>query len=261
MSEVSVYYLELSLNLLLVVRLFSLQIGRVYSLFAAFLITDLVGALLAGFDQFHIVDYRISYSAVRVFAWIFSVWMIYALLDSMLKKLPGILRYSKRLLNFVFAAAFVLGIVVIASDSAISKVEDWRRPLDRVVATTFVVDEVIGITVFLVLILMLGFFLWFPISAPRNLAVFSIGYVVYFSSVAGLLFFHGLEARGSSRAGSVICMLITCVCYVYWTVFLSKAGEMTPVRIGHSWKVDEQQRLIRRLEEVNGVLLQAVAKK
>jgi hypothetical protein len=108
---------------------------------------------------------------------------------------------------------------------------------------------------------MLGFFLWFPVVVSRNLAVFSIGYVVYFSSITALLFLQSYRSNEGAHVGSVVAMLVTCVCYAYWAIFLSKAGESVPVRIGHGWKLDEQQRMIHRLEEVNGILLQTLANK
>jgi len=261
--ETVVEYIELSLTLLLVIRLFALHLGKVYLIFSAFLLTDLVASLVAGLYDFHLlaIDYRISYSIDRIFSWFFWLWTIYALLSAMLKRLPGILRYSRRLLHATFAVAVLLGGVAIAMSNAVSKVEDWRRPLDRLVAITFVMDQTIAITILVVLVVMLGFFLWFPVVVSRNLAVFSIGYVVYFSSITALLFLRSFGSNDHSHIGSVVAMLVTCVCYAYWAAFLSKAGEKIPVRIGHRWELDEQRRMIRRLEEVNGVLLQTLANK
>jgi hypothetical protein len=261
--ETAVEYIELALALLLVVRLFALHLGRIYPIFSAFLLTDIAASLMAGLYDFRAlsIDYRILYSADRTVAWFFSLWTIYALLSDILKGLPGILRYSRRLLHGTFAAAALAGASIIAMDNAVSKVEGWRGALDRLVAITFVMDQTIAITILVVLVVMLGFFLWFPVVVSRNLAVFSVGYVVYFASITALSFLQSFGSSEDSHIGSVVAMLVTCVCYAYWTIFLSKAGEKVPVRIGHGWEVDKQQHMIRRLEEVNGVLLQTLANK
>jgi hypothetical protein len=261
--ETAVEYIELLLALLLVIRLFALHLGKVYPIFSAFLLTDVVASLIAALYDFCAVpiDYRVLYSADRIVAWFLSLWTIYALLSDMLNGLPGILRYSRRLLHGTFAVAALVGASVIAMDNVVSKVESSRRALNRLVAITFVMDLTIAITILVVLIVMLGFFLWFPVVVSRNLAVFSVGYVVYFASTTVLLFLQDFGSGENSRIGSVVAMLVTCVCYAYWAIFLSKAGEKVPVRIGHGWEADKQQHMIRRLEEVNGVLLQTLANK
>lgn len=261
--ETIVEYIEILLNLILVVRLFTLRLGKVYAIFTAYLLTDLVGSLAASSYDLKLVpmDYRVLYVVTRIVAWVLSLWVIYALLSAILKGLPGILKYSRRLLNIVFAIGFLVGLSTAAASSVVQRIEDWRNELDRLVAITLAVDQAIGVTVLLVLIVMLGFFLWFPVVVPRNLAIFSVGYVVYFSSITVSLFLESFRSSGLLPTISIIVMLVTSVCYAYWAIFLSKAGESVPVRIGHVWHADEQKRLMRRLEEVNGVLLQTLANK
>lgn len=261
--ETTVEYIEILLNLILVIRLFSLRLGKVYAIFTAYLLADLLGSLAASSDDLHLlpVDYRTLYIGTRIVAWILSLWVIYALLNAMLRALPGILRYSKRLLHGAFAAAFLIAISVLALDNALSSAQDLKGALDRLVLITYVVDQTIAITILLVLVVMLGFFLWFPVVVARNLAVFSIGYVVYFSCITASLLLQGFHEFANWPIISIVLMLITSICYAYWAIFLSKQGEVVPVHIGHSWQADEQRRLMLRLEEVNGVLLQTLANK
>lgn len=261
--EAIVEYIEIPFNAILILRLFLLRLGKVYAIFAAYLFTDLFGLLIASLYRWHHIslDYRLFYVVTRVVAWILSVWVVYALLNAMLKSLPGILSYSRRLLNIVFSIAFLVGVLAAGMSSVVHTIETRTDDLDRLVTITFAVDQTIGITILLVLVTMLCFFLWFPVVVPRNLAVFSIGYVVYFLTVAASLLLQNLEDLGSSPVVNVVLMLVTSVCYAYWAIFLSKAGESIPVRIGHSWQADEQKRLVHRLEEVNGVLLQTLANK
>lgn len=261
--ETIVEYVEILLNLLLVIRLFSLRLGRVYAIFTAYLLIDLFAYIISSCYALgiHPIDYRILYVGTRVVDWVLSLCVIYALLSAILKSLPGILGYSKRLLNVVFAVAFLVSATAVVMTNAVQRVEAWKDLVAKIVAITYVVDQTIGATVLLVLAVMLAFFLWFPVVVPRNLAVFSIGYVVYFFSITASLFLPGIQSADGATVISIVLTLITSVCYAYWAIFLSKAGENVPVWVGHHWQADEQKRLMHRLEEVNGVLLQTLASK
>ena len=62
-----------------------------------------------------------------------------------------------------------------------------RTTLTRVVDIVVVLERVISTVALLVLVFILAFILWFPVQMPRNLAVFSVGFIVYFAAITGLL--------------------------------------------------------------------------
>lgn len=261
--ESKVDYIQIILNLFLILRLFSLRLGKVYSIFAVYVLLDLIGCIAASFypEAIHPVGYPLLYMSVRMVTWFLSFWVIYALLNAMLRSLPGILRYSRRLLHGAFAVAFLVGIIAISMNSSVQQIDTVKSRLGQAVVLTYAVDQTVGLTVLLVLVAMLAFFLWFPVVVPRNLAVFSVGYVVYFSATTVSLFLSNSQRSDTILIISILTMVITAVCYAYWGIFLSRAGETVHVRVGHRWQADEQKRLIHRLEEVNGVLLQTLASK
>lgn len=261
--ESKIDYIQIVLNLFLILRLFSLRLGKVYSIFAVYVLVDLIGCIAASLyaEDIHPIDYRLLYVSVRVVTWFLSFWVIYALLNAMLRSLPGILRYSRRLLHGAFAVAFLVGIIAISMNSSVQRIDNWKDRLSQAVVLTYAVDQAVGLTVLLVLVAMLAFFLWFPVVVPRNLAVFSVGYVVYFSAITVSLFLPNFQRSDAISIISILAMVITAVCYAYWGIFLSRAGETVHVRVGHLWQADEQKRLMTRLEDVNGILLQTLASK
>ncbi|MBV8553013.1 MAG: hypothetical protein JOY54_17090 [Acidobacteriaceae bacterium] len=202
-------------------------------------------------------DYRITWILFKVIAWVLSLWMVYALLRATLANLPGILRLSQKILNIVFPLAAVAAILTIQPEYAASGLSSAVDPIDRAVLVVLVMDRSISTVALLALLAMLVFILWFPVQMPRNLAVFSVGFVAYFASKTMLLLLHSFFAHQLLHAISNAISLILVACFTYWLVFLNAEGERAPVRIGHSWRSAEQTRLIEQLEAMNTALLRS----
>src|SRR5947209_6843416 len=91
------------LGIILVVRLLSMRLHRVYKVFCAYIIFGLLSSSVYLIDApFRILDYRITYLLVFLGSWILTWWMVYSLLDAILARLPGILKFSRILLGVVF---------------------------------------------------------------------------------------------------------------------------------------------------------------
>jgi len=99
--------------------------------------------------------------------------------------------------------------------------------------------------------------LWFPVRMPRNLAIFSTGFVIWFAAKTGLLLARSYWSPESVDFLSTSMNVILSACFAYWSVFITQQGETAAVRIGHSWHVGEQERLIGQLEAMNTALLRA----
>jgi len=44
---------------------------------------------------------------------------------------------------------------------------------------------------------------------------------------------------------------------LYWIAFIVPQGEAAQVRMGHSWRLAEQNRLVEQLESLNGALMRS----
>ncbi|MBV9035390.1 MAG: hypothetical protein JO182_12955, partial [Acidobacteriaceae bacterium] len=184
--ELIVQCSNLALGILLIIRLFSTKLYKVYKPFCIFLITDLIiiasWVLSAAFKPFSGHFYLLTWLIVQPLVWLFTLLMVYSLLERILVQLPGVLRLSKRVLHGTFLLAILIGLV--------SAWFEYRAPgfifqrenlLTRFWVTELVFDRVVASTALLSLVAILIFLLWFPITIPRNLAVFSVGLVIYFA--------------------------------------------------------------------------------
>jgi Ca2+/Na+ antiporter len=183
--------------------------------------------------------------------------MVYALLEAMLANLPGILRVSRKILNVGFAAALLIALLTARPEYFASSLSASAVSANRALSVVFVLERVISMAAVLILLAMLAFILWFPVQMPRNLAIFSIGFVAFFAVRVALLLIHTYWANADSRVLSDITSFALAGCCAYWLVLINPDGEKKPVRMGHSWGPIEQRRLMGQLEAMNDALLRA----
>lgn len=259
----SLEYVNIVLKFALIVRLLKLRFYRVYRAFWLFLISELSVSLIGSFNfpPFSAFDYRITWILCRPVIWIFTLWTVYALLDAVLANLPGILGFSRKLLNFVFVGALGIALLSAIPEYSASGTAGFATSIDRVLGTTFVLDRVICTVALLVLVAILGFLFWFPVEISKNLVVFSTGFLVYFATKSGLWLARSFWSHESLRLVNDLMLVISGACFAYWTIFITPQGESVPVTLGHGWDRTEQDRLIGQLESMNASLLRAAARR
>jgi hypothetical protein len=254
-------YISDGLALALVTRLMLLRLHSVYRVFCAFLLFDLFSSavffMTTHFNVWHL-DSRWAWMGLRPISWLLALWMVYALADAILANLPGILRLSHKILGIVFALALLIAMLTAEPEYTASRLSASQISGNRAMAAVFVMERVIFMAALLMLLAMVAFILWFPIQMPRNLAVFSLGFFAFFAAGAGLSLAHTYLPQADPHLLSWIEVLFDSVCFGYWLIFLNRAGEAKPVRIGHSWEPAEQGRLVGQLEAMNAALLRSV---
>ena len=253
-----------SLACLLIWRLLSLRLVGVYRVFCYFLIFDLVSSGIA-FVELGILNadftYRLTWIGIRVVAWSLSLWMVYALLNAVLANFRGILRVSRMILNVTFLVALLVALSTAKPEYSVGGLSSSEHSINRALGLVLVLERVINSAALLALLAILGFILWFPVRLPRNLAVFSVGFVTYFAISTGLLLYQSfVDHTISQRIGNAMTILLAS-CYAYMTLSIAKEGEVQTVSLGHSWSVADQRRLLCRLEDVNAALLRAAARR
>jgi hypothetical protein len=250
-------YVNNGLGFILIVRLLLLRLHHVYRVFCLFLVFNLLSSYIALSVVNNAKVYRLVWIGITGVGDVFSLWMVYAVLNAILKNYAGILRFSRRVLNITFVLAFVITLSTARLEYAVSGYAAYVDPIKRDVGVTLVFDRVIVMTALLVLLAILGFILWWPVAMPRNLAVFSIGLVFYFSLQTGVLLVRSFWSHDASEAVYLVAALALSACFAYWAIFINAEGETVPVRLGHSWHASEQKRLLEQLEAMNTALLRA----
>lgn len=248
------------LSVCLILRLRALRLHSVYRVFWIFLLFDVVSTLIAMYElsghDSHL-DYRLTWMVLRLPAWILTFWMVYAFISAVLHTLPGILNFSRKLLNYILPIAIGLAALSFKPEYTASGLSTISDPINHVLGIAIVLERVVATIALLVFAAILAFVLWFPVQMPRNLAIFSIGLVFYFGAKVALLLIHSYVSHASADLVNNGISLTLSACYIYWGLFITKEGETVAVRMGHSWRKQDQKRLIRRLEELNAALLNA----
>ena len=249
------------LAIVLVFRLLWLRERRegVYYIFIVFLLIQTSQSLIYfaytkwAIDQ---IDYRLIWLCLTTFLDVFSLWLVYALAKAVLAELPGILRFSRTLLNVAFPLAIVIAFSTAKSEYRLMHGAD---PMDRMMRVCSVADRGISMAAALLLLVILAFILWFPVKMSKNLAIFSIGFVVYFASKTGLELIHLYSKLGAKAITilSTVDSVVLILCFLYWIFFIGAQGQTAQVRIGHSWRLAEQAKLLEQLESLNGVLMRS----
>jgi hypothetical protein len=243
-------------GLVLIARLLILRLHRVYTVFWVFVLWRLIAAsiFVVEINVNWKLDYRIMWLIVELIDWCISLWMVYALLDAILANLPGILRFSRKLLNYTFAGAVLIAILSARPEHSASGGTSASL-LNSAVALGVEIDRVVSTAAALVLVAVLSFVLWFPVRMPRNLALLSVGYLGFFCSNTLLLLTRGLWPAEYSGFPGTISILLMAACFAYWALCITPQGETVPVTIGHSWHLAKQDLLLRQLDAMNAALL------
>jgi hypothetical protein len=258
-------YATEALALVLILRLLLLRQRRegVYIVFVLFLTFQ----LLSSAEYFvssrwfpDKIDYRLTWLFSTIIGWFFSLALVYSLSKAVLAGLPGVFRFSRILLNLLFPLAIVLALSTVRWEYWVTGAAQSDDAIFRILTIGHVVDRAISMAALLVLVAILAFILWFPVKMPRNLAVLSIGLVVYFGTKTGLTLLltysaPGTITRSASEMLSASVSLIGVFCFLYWIVFIDQKGQTSEVPLGRSWRSADQGRLVQQLESLNVALL------
>jgi hypothetical protein len=256
-------YSDVILSLALVTSLIRLKIQFRYLAIAAFLLTDSFQSLLylACGALYHRGIITLEYGWFWCFftwiGWITTVWLVYALLISILRYLPGILRFSLRFFGFSVLLSLIISLLVISPEYAVAGGSSASF-LKRLVAFTSVADQVLSMAEILAILSILALILRFPIAMPRNLAAFTAGLSVYLFFRIGcfLLAAYVPFLQHNKEFGNFPAYLMA-GCLGYWIFSISAAGEEAQVTMGQSWRSVPKEHLVRQLEAMNAALLRS----
>ncbi len=286
------FWANAGLTLVLMVRLVRLNLRGVFRQFLFLLLADLLVLCLTSamkiegsWVRYHL-DYRVVYRLSVALETAITVWIVFALLRSIMLRFPGILKLSRRVLAATVLVAVCLGLVLVGVQSRLDKTavakakkeemtkdrDAQRKELENAkvaptssakedqlfssVYQTMTVDQTVSTVLLLSLVAMLLFLLWFPVDVPRNTVIFSAGYLIFFAVKSLSLFFRYFSSEALPSI-NVSIQLVTAACYLYWLFFLTLGGETAPVRLGHRWKPQEQERLLVQLDAINATLLRS----
>jgi len=256
-------YLGVALACTLIFRIFRLNLWSNYTAFLIFVGFDLLQSIVYIVDRYlsihgvKLVDYRLIWCAETILAWFTTIGMVYALLAGILKHLPGILKFSFRLLNIIFGVSAAIAIATILPEYSASKLA--LNPDLKVRAVTMVmsVERAFSFAELLAILAIMIFVLRFPIRVPRNLAAFCAGISIYLTLRIGnfLLATYLPDTFESMRVDPL--PYIFGICIVYWIAIISVPGEQAQATLGRNWHSVPRANLVNQLEAINAALLRS----
>lgn len=244
-------------------RLLSMRLEHIYVVFCGFVAVELAGSSLVLVEAFwHPApfDYRAVWLVLTALMWVVKLWVVYSLLEAVLANLRGVLKFSKRLLNATFAAVAIGAIVSARSDISRILPSSGGFRLQSAVTAAFSIDRVISTATLIAMLVILAFVLWFPVQMPKNLVLFSFTFVLDFAFRNALLLVRPSVSRQTAGFLSAADTTLLGICFLFWTLFLTPAGQRVQMRIGHGWEPSEQKRLVEQLETMNAALLRQARK-
>jgi hypothetical protein len=186
--------------------------------------------------------------------WLLYIVIVLELYSLILKDYSGIATFGRWAVMGSLALAIVISVLTLGLDlNHLSK----NFPI---LQYYFVIERGIATSLMVFLLLITAFFIWFPVSMNRNIAVYCLGYFVYFCSKTMMLLFRNVWSLDKIRLVSTVVLGVSCACYLFWIVFLTKAGEKRSVVLGYHWPAGDAQRLLGQLDAINMTLLRSARK-
>lgn len=254
-------YLNVAVAIILVIRLLVLRLLPKYRVFALFLLYDLGLSLVwvalpwRKLIDHYGVDYRTTWLATRPLAWLFYIWVVYAILHKVMDDHPGILRTSRRM----FTASFLCAVAIALLSARIEYAATTQAPtlIAEVITRAMIIERACVTTSLILLAITLAFLLWFPVEVSRNIAFLCAGLLAYFAAATAMLLLRDVWLVGSSLTLSLTVVSVHTLCLLFWLRFLNTRGEFRKVTPGHSWRRKDQERLVGQLEAINAALIRS----
>ena len=242
--------LDLALGFLLIMRLLSLKLHGVYARFCFLLLADLLGSFLwflLHATRFK-VDYRVVWLVDRTIVWGLTLWTVYGLFGAILANLPGIAKLSHKVLNLAFTSCLIVGLASAYFEYGAIGLGSNKVVIAKLSAVGIILERAISSVSLLILLAMLCFLLWFPVVMSKNLAVFTVGFMVYFGAKIFLMLTRGSWSHEALQIMTLSIGVLSCLCFACWLVLLNTQGERIPGRISISRDMTREQQLVRQLE-------------
>jgi len=229
---------------------FRLKLARHYRFFLAYLIFDCARSLLLWSFNLQSDSYRNLWRSTEPVIWVLYVLAVLELCSLIFKDYQGIHALGRWIVYGSLALSVLL--------STITVLPTWLRSLEDPfsVHRFLMVERGIDFAVVLLLLLLLGFLVLFPVQLSRNVIVHSVLYAVFFTTNSiGILVVNLIDYRLSLPVSTCL-EAVSVLCIVGWLVFISREGEQKIMAIRHPVPVDED-RLIGQLTEINATLMRA----
>ncbi len=240
---------DLVLTALLLVKVWNQGLVPRYPAFAAALAFALVSGVALRMTPVQTKSYALIYAASQLGDWVLRYFVLRELSLQILNDHRGIREAvrSGMWVSLGLATLIPCGVAVFMRANPNSRFP-WLE------AYFLLHQSVSAFFAFLVLGTLL-FLAWFPIRLRRNLVIYCVGYSVQFLAQAGAMLANNLASTESIRNLAGLSYQIVGLCInLVWLVWLSRAGEVPMVSVGHRWNEAAGDNSMRQLNDLNATL-------
>ena len=239
-------------NAVAALRLYQLDLNRVYRFFFAYLVFALFRSLVLLPFKTAGATYAYIYLGTAPILWVFYILVVLELYSLVLQNYSGINSLGRWTLYgaLAFSIAVSLLTLIPSLGNESSRLMFWVTTVERGVVFSLV----------LFLLFILYFLTRYPVALSRNIIVHAIVYTIFFLGVSMTILIRNVIGQEFMRELNHVVLVIGSACYVVWIFFLTKAGEKRIVMLRHSWSPADEQRLIDQLSTINATLLRTARK-
>ncbi|MDQ6759286.1 MAG: hypothetical protein M3Z32_05385, partial [Acidobacteriota bacterium] len=221
----------------LVIRFLFSGLYHAYRFFFLYLIAycvQLAGPFFLKMGTQAYATFFFSTEGLIVFLYVLVALELYSLI---LRDLKGIATVARRFIHAAIAISILFSVLLLGLESTPRDVPDSYRN----VALFFSFEQPIVSSLIFFVFLITAFLFYYPIPLNRNVIHYTIGYALYFSSKAVLLFLNSIR-HGEYRNGrmSLMMLAVSAGCLLFWLFALTREGEIKPRSSGGSWTKDKE---------------------
>lgn len=233
-------------------RLYQLDLYRVYRFFFAYLVLTTARSLVLLPFNVRENTYGLIYLATLPILWLFYILVVLELYSLVLQNYSGI--YS--LGRWTLYGALFFSVTV----SVLTLIPSWGNETSRLLFWCTTVERGVDFSLVIFLLLILIFLSRYPVALNRNIIVHCIVYTVFFLGMSMTILVRNVVGHELMRQLNHVLQVISAACYLVWIFFLTRAGESRITMLRHNWSPDDEQRLIEQLNNINATLLRAARK-
>src|ERR1700730_13570395 len=236
--ERSLWLFHLILSGVLAARFFQLKLARTYRFFVTYLLFDTARSLLSWSFSPGSMVYRNIWRITQPIIWLLYVLVVLELCSLVFREYRGIQALGRWAIYGSLAASVCL--------STITLVPAWLHSQDPAFSLQryLMVERGIDFGMVLLLLLILGFLILFPIQLSRNVIIHSVLYSIFFMSSSMFILLVNVTGYRFIIAVSSWLMGIPTACLIPWITLIPRAGEVKMMAIRKPLVTATEDRLI-----------------
>jgi len=248
--ERGVWCLTIVLTSAVLVKLWTTGLVRIYKLLFCYLAFDFLSSVVGLFIPYLSKAYGNYYFSTQTLRIIIAAFMLVEIYSLALERQPALARFGRSIVGYILAAAAVIPVIVLLTDRSASA---GTHPYIR---GFFWLEQTMGATMAIFLILISVFLAWFPVRMRRNVIVYIGGFIVWSLSRSATV--HLINQRFNNQhltqATNIAQMCVALGCLCLWMFGLKREGEARTAVVGHLWNRAEADRLTEQLDTINDSL-------